>query len=141
MVRLREDRNVTDEKLDTMELLHPSDKRFLYSGEGMKSLLVDDTGVIVVYLCMFQIDQGNYGCFLIPSVLLCQYKVQVSRMVRRIFELELSKLKDAIVQTVSKNVTIINRWMEFLKFSKGKRLKVSGFTDEYFVWRRSSYGH
>lgn len=140
MDKLREDRDVTNKKLDRMELLHPSDKKYLRLATGTKVLLVDGWGNVVVYLCLFKISEKNYGCFLVPSVLVKMYKVPVARMVQKVFESELGKLKESIIQTVSKNVTIINRWMKFLKFNKCESIEVPGFTGEYFIWRRLSYG-
>ena len=123
-----------------MQLAFESDRKYLHKGRGVQYFIINETKEIVAYVSMFESIGGSHFCFLIPSVLIKKYKIRAARFIKREFDFYLSELDWGLVQTVSKNDKMINRWMKFIGFKKCEMIDVPGEPGEYFVWRKHNNG-
>ena len=138
MTKLRIDTIVTTAKLKSMELAFKNNARYLVKDLGHQGFITDEEDNILAYLSLFEIKEKEFNCFLIPTVHMYKYGFRIARMIKKLLQERLDQLDWEIVQTVSKNDNMINRWMKFMEFEKIEPIKVPGENGEYFIWRRTN---
>jgi len=134
--KLNLDWGITPEKLDSMVLADTNSRSKLHKGEGYRVLVKDEGGTILAYMCLKEIAPKNFICYLTPAVFFFLHGVRVAKITRDLLWNLLAGEEWDVVQTVSKDDKIVNRWMKFLGFDQGESVEVPNQSEKHLMWRR-----
>lgn len=132
------DREITNEKLESLDLAFETDKAFIHNGKGIQAFVVTDTGERISYMSLYNTGGTDWAGFLIPCKGLKNYKFSAARLIKDVFDDVLREIIWTSVHTISKSDRIIDRWMYFLGFRRYEKVIITDREEDFYLWRKNN---